>query len=198
MIIMANNRKNLGQGKGSGYHNIIPKDPKVHSDSAKGIKQPQEVKKGLFARSKDYASERLKESKEKRQKARIKELETIEHPLIKSYLRQKDRVDELRLQIAEAKTEREEEKLYDELGKEQEQLRQKQEQITELDEADLSDSELKTMAIRHKDNSFFGSFFGSGNPYEDELVRRIKAEKSLEARLDKVRKEPVETGFFGL
>jgi hypothetical protein len=34
-------RHGLGKGTGSGYRNLIPKDPKVHSDSGKGIKQPQ-------------------------------------------------------------------------------------------------------------------------------------------------------------
>lgn len=34
-------RKGLGKGKGKGYKNIIGKDKKVHSDSAKGRKQPQ-------------------------------------------------------------------------------------------------------------------------------------------------------------
>lgn len=38
-------RKGLGKGMGRGYRNIlIMKDPKVHSDSAKGMKQPQKVK----------------------------------------------------------------------------------------------------------------------------------------------------------
>jgi len=33
-------RKGLGKNKGKGYRNIIGKDPHVHSQSAKGIKQP--------------------------------------------------------------------------------------------------------------------------------------------------------------
>jgi apolipoprotein D and lipocalin family protein len=40
-------RRGLGVGKGSGYHNIIPRDPMVHSQSAKGVKQPQSFF-GLF------------------------------------------------------------------------------------------------------------------------------------------------------
>jgi len=37
-------RKGMMLGKGKrGYHNIIPKDPKVHSDSGRGIKQPQKI-----------------------------------------------------------------------------------------------------------------------------------------------------------
>jgi len=34
-------RKGMMLGKGSGYKNVIGKDPMVHSQSAKGIKQPQ-------------------------------------------------------------------------------------------------------------------------------------------------------------
>jgi len=36
-------RKGLGKGRGKGFRNIIFKDPKVHSDSAKGRKQPQRI-----------------------------------------------------------------------------------------------------------------------------------------------------------
>ena len=37
-------RKGMMVGKGKrGYHNVIPKDPKVHSQSAKGMKQPQRI-----------------------------------------------------------------------------------------------------------------------------------------------------------
>jgi hypothetical protein len=34
-------RHGLGKGSGSGYRNMIPTDPRVHSQSAKGLKQPQ-------------------------------------------------------------------------------------------------------------------------------------------------------------
>jgi hypothetical protein len=34
-------RKGLGKGMGTGYKNLIPKDPMVHKMSAKGMKQPQ-------------------------------------------------------------------------------------------------------------------------------------------------------------
>jgi len=36
-------RKGLGKGKGKGYKNLQGRDPKVHSDSAKGRKQPQRL-----------------------------------------------------------------------------------------------------------------------------------------------------------
>lgn len=37
------NRKGLGKGRGKGYKNLTGKDPKVHSQSAKGMKQPQRM-----------------------------------------------------------------------------------------------------------------------------------------------------------
>jgi len=37
-------RKGMMVGKGKkGYHNVVPKDKVVHSQSAKGIKQPQRI-----------------------------------------------------------------------------------------------------------------------------------------------------------
>lgn len=36
-------RKGMMIGKGSGYKNVIAKDPRVHSDSARGMKQAQKV-----------------------------------------------------------------------------------------------------------------------------------------------------------
>jgi len=37
-------RKGLGKGSGKGYKNILGYDPRVHSDSRRGIKQPQSIK----------------------------------------------------------------------------------------------------------------------------------------------------------
>jgi len=38
-------RKGLGKGRGKGYKNLIPiKDSRVHSQSSRGIKQPQRIK----------------------------------------------------------------------------------------------------------------------------------------------------------
>ena len=36
-------RKGMGKGMGKGYKNLVGKDKKVHSDSAKGRKQPQKI-----------------------------------------------------------------------------------------------------------------------------------------------------------
>jgi hypothetical protein len=36
-------RKGLGKGQGKGYRNIIGRDPHVHRQSARGLKQPQHI-----------------------------------------------------------------------------------------------------------------------------------------------------------
>jgi len=37
-------RKGLGKGRGQGYKNLVRRDKVIHSQSAKGIKQPQRIK----------------------------------------------------------------------------------------------------------------------------------------------------------
>ena len=46
-------RKGMGQGKGKGYKNIIGKDPMVHSQSAKGRKQPQKIPQSMAKNKKE-------------------------------------------------------------------------------------------------------------------------------------------------
>ena len=42
-------RKGMMVGKGKkGYHNVVPKDKVVHSQSARGIKQPQRIREDLL------------------------------------------------------------------------------------------------------------------------------------------------------
>lgn len=43
-------RKGMGKGMGKGYKNIQGRDPKIHSDSSKGIKQPQRLHEGMLVR----------------------------------------------------------------------------------------------------------------------------------------------------
>lgn len=147
---------------------------------------------------KELAVKGLKTIKEKKEEKRIKELEDVKHPLIQDLEDQKARVDELQKQIQQTDDEEKEEKLFDELGEEQEQLREIQEKITDLKIEDLSDKQLKTLAIRWKPtDSLFGDLFGSGdNPYTEELARRIRAEKQIEKELDEARKEEPEGGLF--
>jgi len=54
-------RKGLMKGKGRGYKNVIGKDPYVHSQSARGIKQPQRINplvtKGKWNVSRTFGSD---------------------------------------------------------------------------------------------------------------------------------------------
>jgi len=218
-----------GKGKGRGFKNIIPQDPKTHSDSAKGLKQPQkrpnilpssadmpvqeiefdpsveDKKSGFFSKagarglagikkSREFASSKIQKLKKEREERKIKELEDIKHPLTMKLEKQTLRVDSLKTQIAETKDTAREEKLFNELEKEQNQLRKIQEDITSLNVQDLSDRELKTLAIRWKDTSIFGS----NNPYKEELKRRIKAEKTIEKELQEERAKKPEDSIFSL
>lgn len=36
-------RQGLGRGQGKGYKNIVGRDPHIHSQSARGVKQPQRI-----------------------------------------------------------------------------------------------------------------------------------------------------------
>jgi len=52
-VILMVARKGMMVGKGSGYKNVIGKDPMVHSQSAKGMKQPQNLKSMSFLQLKN-------------------------------------------------------------------------------------------------------------------------------------------------
>lgn len=136
--------------------------------------------------------EKYKESKKEK---KIKELEEVAHPKVKELEKQTSRVAEIEKHIASADDEEQEKKLFAELEIEQEQLRKIQEDVTEIKVADLSDAQLKTLAIRYKDDRIF-DFFGSGNPYKDELLRRIDTKKKLEQELSQARKKKPEKGVF--
>ena len=271
-------RKGMGRGRGKGYKNIQGGDPKVHSQSAKGRKQPQKLsprveamlknnpnlknksfkqlqKSGVFLKyqadsdgdgvpnikdckpldvkrhkdlevkeiefdpsvedptkfqrlkgragalagrgfraGKELAKTQLQELKKKKEEQKIKELEKVKTPKAIELGKQRTRVDTIKTQISEAIDEDREAKLFEELRVEQEQLRQLQEEVVETKAKDLSDSELKTLAIRWEDKSFFGV---TDNPFTKELKRRIEAEKSIEKELAEARKKkPDEGGFF--
>ena len=71
-------RRGLGKGKGKGYKNIIPKDPRVHSDSRHGRKQPQRIpnmEKIIKEIQTDPSFDILNKSSTKEKEQIIKELE---------------------------------------------------------------------------------------------------------------------------
>jgi len=284
-------RRGMGAGKGKGFKNIIPKaDSRTHSNSARGIKQPQrsavinlmrvpygrkdtpielreyqtragmpvgtikeyediyngdvklnipltmkekkeitkksglkdtdgdgvgdvldcnhlDPKKQDFkeslskfgSKAKELTIEGYKKGKELtkagiekyrqiQEEKKEKALKEVDHPLIKDLTRQKDRVREIQSQLQSEDDENESRKLNAELDKEQEQLRQVQEKVTELKVEDLTEAQLKTLAVRNKDTSLFG-----GNKFEEELLRRIKKTAELDRKTAEINsKEKIE------
>jgi len=53
-------RIGLGKGKGKGYKNLAGRDPKIHSDSSKGRKQPQRIDEALERRINNEKSQASK------------------------------------------------------------------------------------------------------------------------------------------
>lgn len=270
-------RKGMGKGRGKGFKNLIPRDSKTHSNSAKGIKQPQKLSprveamlrtnpdlknksfkqlqnKGVFLKSqgdtdkdgvvnikdckpldksrhqnertetvdieqfekkleptkKEKAVKAAKQTgiligktavgavkggvkilKERAEKKKREELKALDKPELKKLISQESRVQELRTQLKlEEKTD-EIEKLGEELDNEEQQLREAQEKVTNIKLDDYSDSELRTLAIRLKDDDsiFSGLFSGSGNKYKDELLRRIKSRADIDREEAKQKNE---------
>jgi hypothetical protein len=140
----------------------------------------------------DYAKIVKKDIERAAEKRKI-EYET--KPNVEKLAKQTKRVQTLKKQISEA-----EERgtttynQMDELEQEEKQLRDLEEKMTDINVEDLSDRQLKILAVRHKDTSFFGS----GNEYEGELVRRIEKTKQINMKIKQAARKPVEkeTGLF--
>jgi len=178
-----------------------PLNPKMHKDERvkeiefdPSVEEPTKTQTfvgktkafvGKEARiGKEFASKKLADFKKYRKTKKLKTLDEVSHPLVRNLEKQQRRVDTIKTQIAETNNEENEEKLFNELETEQEQLRDVEEKITELNLEDLSDRQLKTLAIRHKDDSIFGTT----NKFTKELVRRIVAKKNIETELQNARK----------
>ena len=182
-------RKNLGKGKGKGYRNLMTNDSKVHSDSAKGIKQTKSGTKKILTRIKGLTSKGVKrfqearaKQEEMRKQQRFELLKDVKHPLKSKLSKQKDRVATLEKHYRESETE----ELMQKLKSEREELRQIQEEITNIKLQDLSDGELRTLAVHYTDDSFFS--FGESNPYKKELLRRVDFRKKLVDDIAKAKK----------
>lgn len=116
-----------------------------------------------------------------KQKKEEQEDEKIIRPEIKKIDKQVKRVAEIKRQIAEDEDGEVDSSLVSELEEEEAQLRELQEQATDLVVEDMSNAELRLLAIRHKEgDGFFSSLFGSENEYEKELLRRIRKEKKID------------------
>ncbi len=166
----------------------------LKSDGTMTTEKPIEKKDGIFKKAFKFGKEKLEEQKAQRKKARLEELSEVNHPVVRKLVKQKDRVSTLQSQLDKEDDYDKQEKLDRELEVEKGQLREIQEQVTKINVEDLSDGQLKTLAVRHKESSF--SIFGSGNEYQDELLRRITKTKEINQKIKEQKNKPVEKGFF--
>jgi hypothetical protein len=173
--------------------------PNVDYPVLADMPEPPAQKESLFKRAgrgalelakkgKQYGADYLAKQKELSRLKRQAEIETVEHPAVKDLKKQRERVNELEYQYATA-DEAAQKKLEKELEAERTQLREKQETVSNIKVEDLSDVELKLLAVRHKGDGFFAGMFGESNPYKSELVRRIKFKRELERQMDTIERE---------
>ncbi|MCJ7766801.1 hypothetical protein MUP79_00215 [Candidatus Bathyarchaeota archaeon] len=143
----------------------------------------------LGKKAKEYGEGYLEKQKELARLKKQAEIETIEHPAVNDLKKQRERVTELEFQYATA-DDTAKKKLEKELEAERKQLREKQETVTNIKVEDLSDVELKLLAVRHtKDEGFFSGMFGDANPFKKELLRRIKFKRELERDMDTIERQ---------
>jgi hypothetical protein len=142
-----------------------------------------------------FAKETYKGYKERAAEKKLKEFASEKatyKPQLEKLEKQRDRVEELKEQIAN----REEKgqsysNLTGELETEEKQLRQIQEKVTELPLDSFDSAQLRRLAIMSEETGLFG-----GNRYETELLRRIKREKIVDREIAEEKKKPVERGFW--
>jgi hypothetical protein len=151
---------------------------------------PKQIK-AVKKEAKEIA-DRIEASKEESEIKARKEEEKVA-PIYTKMVAQQNRVQSLKNDIAEHEEKGTiKKKHYDELEEEEHQLHQIQEKITEMPMEDLSDTEVRHLAIVTKDESLFGS----GNRYESELLRRIDRTKEIDKHIQDARRKPIEKGFF--
>jgi len=216
-------RKGIGKGTGRGYKNMLGNDPRVHSMSAKGLKQPQRLnpiinqgfkdvdnfveeietskKKGFIQRATDRVNQEREKLKQSKIKNQLEELKEVRRPEVQQIETQKIRIDELRYQKEKSRDDSQRERLAKELDEEERQYNKKIEKFTEINVEDFSDQELKTLAVRTRESdSIFSDMFGSkGNKYEKELLRRIAKTRELNKEINNAKrgiKPKKEAGFF--
>jgi len=195
-------RRGLAKGQGKGYKNVIPKDPKVHSQSAQGQKQPQKPSvlqrtgrafASAGSKAKQYAKGEYEKYKEAQKKKKFEALKDIQHPKVKRLNKQEKHVDELEKSLSQTTDPERREKLKDRIENERRELHNLHEEVTDIKMADLTNNELREIAIRHKENEgMLSGIFGSGeNKYEQELLRRIRRQKEVDAKVREEKQKPV-------
>ena len=163
-------------------------------------KAEQRKKPSLFSKAKTAYSEYAQKKKEKRA-SEISQVRKEIRPELEKLNLQHKRVDTIKEHItSQEKKGMDTDKEIEELETEMEQLRELQEKATKINIQDLSNAELRLIAIKHKDDEgFLSGVFGSSNEYQDELIRRIHKEKAVDAEISKAKNTPVkkEESLFG-
>ena len=166
---------------------------KIGAGIAKAYQKGKEGVKFATDYSRIVASDIRKYQKQKKKEETAK-------PNLDKLNQQTKRVETIKKQIAEAEDRGDaiSSRMYDELHEEERQLREREEEMTKINVENFSDSQLKQLAIRHKDSGVFSDLFGSGNEFEDELVRRIEKTKAINERIRQAQRKPVqrETGLL--
>jgi hypothetical protein len=136
-----------------------------------------------------FTGKKAKHKRDTEQEAKIAEAKII-RPEIKKMDRQVKRVSEIKRQIAEDEDGEVDSSLIKELEEEEGQLRDLQEKATDLVVEDMSNAELRLLAIRHKEgDGFFSTLFGSENEYEAELLRRVRKENKIDSEVFQAKHE---------
>ena len=116
-----------------------------------------------FEKGKQFTKEKIEERRQQQAEAKSELLGEVKHPLHTKMDKQQKRVRTLEKHYEEATDESHKEELQLKLKEEREQYREIQEEITKIKVQDLTNAQLEKIAIRYKDDSFFG--FGESNPY---------------------------------
>lgn len=170
-----------------GYSNEI-----VDLEEAEPEPEEKSRTKKYLEKGRSFYDSQMEKTRQRKKDKIIRERSNVRHPVINKLNKQEDRVDELKSRISREDDWDKKQKLMDELKIEESELSEIQEKATNIDMQDFSDGQLKTLAIRHKDDSIFFS----SNPYTKELKRRIENKRKIETELREKRAEQESGGLF--
>lgn len=148
-----------------------------------------------YAKGKEY----LAEQEKKREAKHIEELAEIKHPMVDQREKAQENIVNVEKQIELNEDPQREEKLFQQLEEHKKQLADIDYNLKHLDLSILSNEQLKSLAVRHKEE---GSFSMSGmNKYEAELYRRIKKAREIDMKVAEAQTKPLNQqssggGFF--
>jgi len=205
---MAKYRRGLGKGKGKGWKNLANDDPRRHGLSAKGVKTAvlsPRLRKRVRAnpRLKGMSFQQLQ-----KQGVFLRYQGDADHDGVVNIRDCKplDRTKQDDMPVTEIDefTKRLEKPTFSErlkgLGtkswnyvKELNKKHREEKEKFQQELPNLSNNQLRELAIRFRDTSLFGV----SNPYEEELLRRVREQKKLDKKLKEAKSaEKSSSGLF--